>query len=315
MTPTLSEDLTPTPPPRLIALDWGTSNLRAALLGDAGAVLEARHSADGVMAVRDGRFAEALHAIAGDWIARHGGCALLASGMIGSRQGWQEVPYLPCPANVAQAARRLVAVPIGDGRALHLVPGLRCTADSGESDVMRGEETQLWGAASGAGTAVLPGTHSKWAEVGEDGGIEGFRTYMTGELYALLTNHGILGRLMRHGHERPQAFERGVRLGLDGHADATHLVFAARTAGLSGSVEPEGLPDFLSGLLVGIEIGSATRRRRPAEVMLLGEPALAQRYATALSLAGIGSRLALPDAAMRGLWRLALAAGLAGSPS
>ena len=307
----MPDDLAPTTTPRLIALDWGTSNLRAALLGEAGAVLQARHSADGVLAVRDGRFAQALQAIAGDWIAQHG-CALLASGMIGSRQGWQEVPYLPCPATVAEAALRLVTVPIGDGRELHVVPGLQCTGDSGEADVMRGEETQLWGAGTGAGTAVLPGTHSKWAEVGADGRIEGFRTYMTGELYALLTNHGILGRLMRQGHERPAAFERGVRLGLDGHADATHLVFAARTAGLFGSVEPEGLPDFLSGMLIGIELGSATRRRRPAEVTLLGGPALARRYATALSVAGIGSRLAPPDAAMHGLWRIAQAAGLAG---
>ena len=136
---------------------------------------------------------------------------------------------------------------------------------------------------------------------------------MTGELYALLTDHGILGRLMVHGHARPAAFEHGVRLGLDGHADATHLVFAARTAGLAGSVEPQGLPDFLSGILIGVEIGSATRTRRPAEVTLLGEPALLQRYATALAIAGIGSRMAAPDAAMRGLWRIAQAAGLAGS--
>lgn len=308
----MPDDLAPTPSPRLIALDWGTSNLRAALLGEAGEVLQARRSADGVLAVRDGRFAQALQAIAGDWIAQHG-CALLASGMIGSRQGWQEVPYLPCPATAAEAALRLVTLPIGDGRELHVVPGLQCTGDNGQADVMRGEETQLWGAGVGTGVAVLPGTHAKWADVGEDGCVERFRTYMTGELYALLTDHGILGRLMVHGHARPAAFERGVRLGLDGHADATHLVFAARTAGLFGSVEPEGLPDFLSGILIGVEIGSATRTRRPPEVTLLGEPALLERYATALAIAGIGSRMAAPDAAMRGLWRIAQAAGLAGS--
>jgi 2-dehydro-3-deoxygalactonokinase len=133
---------------------------------------------------------------------------------------------------------------------------------------------------------------------------------MTGELYALFTQHGILGRLMQFGHARPAAFEQGVRLGLAEHANATHVIFAARTAGLMGTIESEGLPDFLSGLLIGIEIGSATRRDTPQAVTVLGDAALCQRYQTALRLAGIDALPAPADATTRGQWRVAVQAGL-----
>lgn len=302
-------------PARLIALDWGTSNLRASLLGDDARVIETRAAPGGVMAVPERRFEAALMALAGDWIvAQH--CPLIASGMIGSRQGWQEAPYVDCPAGLVQAAARLTRITLQAGPTLHIVPGLACIGADGQDDVMRGEETQLWGAGLAAGSCcVLPGTHAKWAWLGAGGCVETFRTYMTGELYALLTQHGILGRLMQHGHARPAAFAQGVRLGLAEHADATHLIFAARTAGLMGRVEAEGLPDFLSGLLIGIEIGSATRHGAPAAVTVLGDAGLSTRYETALGIAGIGHQRAPDDATTRGQWLVAEQAGLIASRS
>jgi 2-dehydro-3-deoxygalactonokinase len=295
---------------RLIALDWGTSNLRASLLGDGGAVLQTRSAPGGVMAVHERRFEAALMALAGDWIAEHR-CPLIASGMIGSRQGWQEAPYVECPAGLAQAAAQLTRIAVAGGATLHIVPGLCCIGDDGQHDVMRGEETQLWGAGLPEGSCcVLPGTHAKWAWLGAEGRVLRFQTYMTGELYALLTQHGILGRLMQHGHTRPADFEHGVRLGLAEHANATHVLFAARSAGLMGHIPPEGLPDFLSGMLIGIEIGSATRHHVPAAVSVLGDEDLSARYETALRLAGIVPGRAPDDATMRGQWRVAEQAGL-----
>jgi 2-dehydro-3-deoxygalactonokinase len=314
---------------RLIALDWGTSNLRASLLDGEGGVLETRAAAGGVMAVPERRFEAALIALAGDWIETHR-VPLIASGMIGSRQGWREAPYLDCPADRFAAATRLTRVDLAGGKGgtggtggtvLHIAPGLRCETRPGHFDVMRGEETQLWGAELAAGSiCILPGTHSKWAWLGEGGRIERFATYMTGELYALLTQHSILGRLMQFGPARPAAFETGVRLGLAEHAEATHAIFAARTAGLMGQQEAEALPDFLSGILIGIEIGSATRTREgtavpatlPAAVTVLGDEGLVQRYGTALRIAGITALPARDDATTRGQWHLAAAAGLLG---
>jgi 2-dehydro-3-deoxygalactonokinase len=296
---------------RLIAIDWGTSNLRASLLGEGGMVIQTRAAPGGVMAVPERRFEAALRALVGDWIDGLR-LPLVASGMIGSRQGWQEARYIDCPAQLAQAASDLVRIELSGGAALHIVPGLACRGRDGHYDVMRGEETQLWGAQLEPGrVAVLPGTHAKWAWPGDEGTIVRFSTYLTGELYALLTQHGIIGRLMRFGHDDAAAFAAGVELGLAEHAHATHVLFAARTAGLMGEIAPEGLPDFLSGLLIGIEVGSATREAQPAAVVLVGDEALAGRYAQALAIAGIDDvTLADAQATTRGQWRVAQAAGL-----
>ncbi len=299
---------------RLITLDWGTSNLRACLLAEGGEVMAARSSAAGVMAVAAGGFEAVLQQLCGDWLLPRR-CALLASGMIGSRQGWREAAYLECPAGVAAAAQRLTAVALADGQTLHIVPGLICTGSDGQADVMRGEETQVWGAGLAAGhCCVLPGTHSKWAWMGADDQIERFQTYMTGELYAVLAAHSILGRLMVPAADDMAAdgaaFDDGARLGLAEHAHLSHLIFAARTAGLTGQRPATALADFLSGLLIGAEVGSARLRGAPARVTLLGNDALCRRYARALALAGIAVQPAPAEATVRGQWRLAHAAGL-----
>jgi 2-dehydro-3-deoxygalactonokinase len=310
------------PDAHLIALDWGTSNLRASLLNGSGQALETRSAPGGVMAVQDGRFAHSLLSLCGDWLTQTD-CPLIASGMIGSRQGWIEAPYLDCPTGLTQAAQQLVKVQLslpesGVQRWLHIAPGLRCLDAAGEFDVMRGEETQIWGTEPGANSCcVLPGTHSKWAWLGEAGSIRHFRTFMTGELYGLLTRHGILGRLMDFSTGeaalQTEPFVAGVRLGLKGHAELPHTLFAARTAGLMGRLAPQALPDFLSGILLGAEIGGATLGPdAPQQVTLIGDEALCQRYALALQVQGVATQQAHDGATTRGQWLLAQAAGLTG---
>lgn len=307
-----------TPQARLIAIDWGTSNLRASLVDGEGAVIETRSGPGGIMAVQDGRFAQQLRELAGDWLDTLD-APLVASGMIGSRQGWKEAPYIECPASIDQVASQLVQVKV-DGeapRTLHIVPGLSTRHEGGRHDVMRGEETQIWGAGLHPGDcALLPGTHCKWAWVGEGASIKRFQTFMTGELYGLLTRHGILGRLMSFGQSHPEHFAAGVREGLAGHALATHVIFAARTAGLMGTVPPQGLPDYLSGMLIGIEIAGALVHRQPQgghnQITLIGDDDLCNRYAAALEVAGLASRRARDDATTRGLWLVAQKAGLLG---
>ena len=319
--------------PQLIALDWGTSNLRANLLGPDGQSLEQRSAPGGIMAVQNGQFAAVLSTLCGDWLTQFNG-PVLASGMIGSRQGWQEAPYLDCPASLGQAAAALTQVafapvefpsdlPLSQPRTLHIAPGLRYQDASGAYDVMRGEETQIWGAQLPPGSCcVLPGTHSKWAWTGQAGSIVQFATYMTGELYAVLTHHSILGRLMDLGPTAAGAprqldtdtFLQGARQGLHHHAQATHALFAVRTAGLMGQVQAAALPDFLSGLLIGIEIGGAlaswTSAQSRQDVVLIGDAALCQRYSLALELAGLRASRAVADATTAGQWQIAQAAGL-----
>ena len=135
---------------------------------------------------------------------------------------------------------------------------------------------------------------------------------MTGELYGLLTQHGILGRLMTFGEASPQAFEAGVRLGLNNHSNVTHVMFAARTAVLMGRIPAPGLPDYLSGILVGVEIASARQSQDLQTLVLLGDDDLCCRYEAACQIAGIASTRADDGATTRGQWRVAQLAGLVG---
>ncbi len=326
---------------QLLALDWGTSTLRASLLGSGGRVLHTRRDPRGVMAVPANGFEAVLREVCGDWLAVQPGLPLLASGMVGSRQGWQEASYLPLPAGPEQAAADLTVVALGKHR-LHIVPGVSAQPRPGRFDVMRGEETQVWGStdtlsalqapvdpASSSATAaaapapqtrapggwcVLPGTHSKWVRCDAQGRVCDFHTHMTGELYALLSQHGTPGRLMVQGHSDPAAFDAGVALGAHEHAHATRALFAARTAGLLGGVAGPSLPDYLSGLLVGMELASslaalpADQRAQP--LLLVGDDVLCQRYARALQQLGAQSHTVPTGATERGLWRVALAAAL-----
>jgi 2-dehydro-3-deoxygalactonokinase len=296
----------------LLAIDWGTSSARAYAMDRQGRIRDARSAQLGVQRVANGEFAQALQTLCGGEVPE--GLPLIACGMIGSRQGWIEAPYCACPADFGAVAAGLTRVP---GTALAIVPGLICHDDDGIADVMRGEETQILGAlADGAATrqvVLLPGTHSKWAIIGPDG-IEAFSTFMTGELYALLVEHSILGRLSAPGSD-DEALARGVRHSLRGGAALTHDLFSARTLALTDKLAPSGVGDYLSGLLLGAEIAAARRwldrmRLATTRLTVVGAQALVRKYRAALAIAGIDAEIGADDAAARGLWRVARHAGL-----
>ena len=298
----------------LIALDWGTTSLRAYLIDAAGEIIERRVGGPGIMRIENGAFEAALDAFVGDWMRAHPDAALIASGMIGSKQGWREAPYCPCPADEAALAARLIRVPLAGGRQLAIVPGMS-TIDpaTGVPDVMRGEETQIIGTlpATGSHVAVLPGTHSKWAWY-EDGRIVSFASFMTGEVYGALTIHTILGRLMRlDAPHDDAAFARGVAYGLEAPGALLNRIFSARTLGLFDQLGSDALAAYLSGILIGSEIGGALAMRgRPTIVTLLGGSALVRRYAKALMVAGVAACIGNEDCAAGGLLRIARSASL-----
>lgn len=305
------------PQARLLALDWGTSSLRACLLGETGSVVEQRSQPWGILHLPDGGFAAALEGIAGDWLAASPELPVIASGMVGSAQGWHEVPYVDCPADAASLAAQLLRFEALPGVVLHIVPGVR--RDGARPDVMRGEETQVVGVlARQASPAqhtllVLPGTHCKWVQV-EDGRIADFHTYMTGELFALLREHSILGRPARQaggGQVSEAAFERGVAaLRRSGPAGASALLFSARTLVLCGALQAEHSLEYLSGLLIGEELRCALPAAGDASPMLVGDAALCARYRQALKQFDRPAQTAGEGAAAAGLWQIALQAGL-----
>jgi len=287
----------------MIGVDWGTSSFRAFRIGADGTVIERREGPHGILSV-EGRFAEVLAREIADWL-RAGETEVLMSGMIGSRQGWTEAPYLPLPATAGGLAARAVPVPFPAAR-VRLVPGLSGPDATGVPDVMRGEETQIVGVLdtldAASATVCLPGTHSKWARV-EGGMITGFTTHMTGEVFAALHGHTILGRTMQSGPTVPAAFERGVaRAGERG--GWLHHLFGVRALGLTGGLpDSEGL-SYLSGLLIGHEIRAAAPDAA-APIHLVGAAALCGLYARALATLGIETRTHPPDIAARGLFRIA----------
>ena len=303
----------------LIGLDWGTSSLRAMLFDGEGNVHETRHRPWGARQLPEGGFAAALAAITEGWPP----CPMLAAGMVGSRQGWREVPYVEAPADAHALAHGLLAVDLGDGRQLHIVPGVR---DSARPDVMRGEETQVVGALEleprlPEGTPlVLPGTHSKWVRLVQRR-IAGFATLMTGELFALLRGHSILAvpdAPPPAGIDAGRHFDDGVRAAREsGAAGALTRLFGARTLMLDGRLPAAAVPDYLSGLLIGEEWRAALAAGwldRGIAPVLVGDEALCQRYRRAAAVFGLPAPAWIADAAARGLWRIAHAAGLAGVP-
>ena len=297
----------------LVAIDWGTTSARAYRMSAIGDVLEARAERLGILQVDGGRFDEALSRLLGEW--RDERAPRIACGMIGSRQGWVEAPYIACPAPLTALVDGLAHTP---NRELAIVPGVTTRDAAGIPDVMRGEETQLLGAVGPderGVLAVLPGTHSKWARV-EHGRVVDFTTFMTGELYGVLIDHSMLGRLAGHepGRFSRDAFSRGAARGRD-EGELAHDIFGARTLALTGVLASDDVADWLSGLLIGREIRAARQWALRAGVdtsvvRVIAADALAERYELAMADAGLMAQRGIDDAAALGLWRIAMRAGI-----
>ncbi len=267
------------------------------------------------MQVDDGQFDAALRGVIGDWLDGSAASILMA-GMIGSRQGWVEALYAPCPADLTSIAKQLVTVP--DNPRIHIVPGI-CIRGTGAPDVARGEETQIFGLdAPGETLAILPGTHSKWAWIAGDE-IKWFTTFLTGELYGVLKTHSILGRLMdepAQASDIPHGFDAGLNdVMTDDGPGPLQALFAARTRGLFGDLRADQLPGYLSGILIVSEINEGLRAikrhaRLPTVASLIGADTLVPLYAHALMRTGVETHRAGEECAARGLFRIAQTAGL-----
>ncbi|MBO6552078.1 MAG: 2-dehydro-3-deoxygalactonokinase [Roseitalea sp.] len=297
--------------PVLIGIDWGTSSLRAFLIGAGGEVLDSVSSPEGIMHVPDGDFEAVFANLVGQWMTK-ARLPVLASGMITSRNGWVETPYETVPLGADDLARALVPHRTACGVELSFITGVTTEHESGP-DVMRGEETQIIGASAlgmSDGVFVMPGTHSKWIRV-VDGRIEDYATYMTGEIFSALRGHTILGALIEDGPFSAEGFKQGVTAGLKERSSLLHDLFHVRTLPLMGKIAPTMVADYLSGLLIGAEISAgADRGNKDGRVTIIGRNDLADRYETALGIAGVDSRRAPDDIVAMGHFLIARSAGL-----
>ncbi len=282
----------------MIAVDWGTSNFRAFLLDAEGAVRARRSSPRGILRVEGGNFEAALREELAEWLGA-GETHVLMCGMIGSRQGWVEAEYLPCPAGISDLARAVVQVPFS-GAEVWLVPGVIGADAQDVPEVMRGEETTAMGmtdVCAGAGLVCLPGTHSKWIHL-QEGRIVSFTTSMTGEVYSALAKHTILERMIKAGSATDIiAFRDGVARSADSGGLLHHL-FGVRTLALRGRLGEESGASYLSGLLIGHEVRAATPA---ALVHLAGSGPLCGLYKQAIEACGGSAKVGDEDAAAHGL--------------
>jgi 2-dehydro-3-deoxygalactonokinase len=267
-----------------IAVDWGTTHRRAYALRN-GACVDEFGDDCGVLSVAMGGFPAAVDMIR----ERLGGAPLLMAGMIGSTRGWVEVPYVACPAGLAELADHVHWVEPGR---IAIVPGLSLRSET-EADVMRGEEVQIFGAlASGTiaatGTVCHPGTHNKWVTI-VGGRIMRFRTVMTGEMFGLLREHGILSAMLVGDVTPDAAFCRGVRRGLESPVLTAEL-FSVRARILLGAIEAGDAAAFVSGLLIGADLAVGISLGLEGQLNIVGEPALTRLYAAAARVGGHEAR-------------------------
>ena len=269
-----------------IAVDWGTSNLRAWAMGPTGPLAQAV-SDDGMGKLQPDQFESALIRLIEPWLTA-AKTSVLACGMVGARQGWREAPYRAVPC-APVAAGGILQVPTLDRRiSFYIAPGLR---QDRPADVMRGEETQVAGALALTpgfdGVICAPGTHSKWMQLSA-GEVVSFQTYMTGELYALLSQQSVLRHSMAGAEGWDDAaFDDGLSDALSRPDQIAARLFSLRAEFLLHGMTPMQARARLSGLLIGLELAAAKPYWLGQRVILIGAPALAGNYLRALSSQGL----------------------------
>jgi 2-dehydro-3-deoxygalactonokinase len=278
--------------PVAVGVDWGTTHRRGYALAADGRCMAEHADADGMLAAR-GRFEASLETLLQALNAAGPQVRVLMSGMVGSAHGWVQAPYLEPEVRLRELGHHLLRVP-GTARRVDIVPGIALKTDTAV-DVMRGEETQLLGAAllgHEDGWFLLPGTHSKWVRMAE-GRVADFATFMTGELFDLLGRHGTLAAAAGAEHagadvHHPEAFGQGLRAGAD--VALSHALFGCRARVVTGALPPEQARSYLSGLLIGAEWHELRRRgagHLPTTVTAIGAPHLAARHAEAAAAFGV----------------------------
>ena len=303
----------------LIAVDWGTSRLRARLIDPDARVLAEAESGEGIGQIDAKQLAGGHEAIFERLVGAWPNVPAVMAGMIGSRQGWREAAYVPCPATPAKLGAEILRFQTSRGRPVAIVPGLKLDVPARDGDVMRGEETQMIGVIDRdpgfTGVCILPGTHSKWARI-NNGTIVGFQTFISGELFSLLAKESFLrhsvaesGTDVSTTPDFALAIERTARDGLP----FVSSLFSVRARQLLAGVKAENNLAYLSGLIIGGEIAAARMvdpLARATPLRIVASESLARAYLTALRIVGFHAEALDGDAlVLDGLMHLARVIG------
>ncbi|KZN12729.1 2-dehydro-3-deoxygalactonokinase [Marinomonas sp. TW1] len=303
-----------TPSANFIAVDWGTTNLRAFLMNQHGQIQAQRSSAKGMLTLSSDEFEAVLADLLDDWLEL--GLPIYMAGMVGSRGGWQEVPYQTCPMSLDDLSNHLHWLNTSLPNQIAIVPGLQSQGVAGMADVMRGEETQLLGALDWLESHnlscderifCLPGTHCKWVQI-EQGQVMDFSTAITGELFARLNDESSLVKGLPHSDElQVQAFQKGLKASQQA-GGIMHQLFSARSRYVCGELAAEEVRDYLSGIVIGHDVNDIllALSKPMNSVLIIGSKALNVRYQFALAEHNLNvDFMEAGEASIRGLKRLA----------
>jgi 2-dehydro-3-deoxygalactonokinase len=291
--------------PAYVAVDWGTSSFRLWLIDRAGDVLAERRSGEGMLAAAKAGFAATLQLhLAAVEAPDH--LPVLVCGMAGARTGWVEAGYVDTPAPLTAILKQAVRVP-GEARDIRILPGI-AQRDAKAPDVMRGEETQLLGAlgldATGEALVCMPGTHSKWVRV-TNGTVEHFSTFMTGELFSVVSRETILSLTVADANDAEDAasFKAAVVAAFAAPAFAANLLFGARSRQLLFGGTPAAARETLSGTLIGIELAAGLSGAVPKTgITLVASGRLAMLYRLAFDVLSVSvAPIEADEAVRRGL--------------
>ncbi|MBR1178918.1 2-dehydro-3-deoxygalactonokinase [Bradyrhizobium sp. KB893862 SZCCT0404] len=288
--------------PAYVAVDWGTSSFRLWLVDRAGKVLAERRSGEGMLAAAKTGFAAVLQThLAAVEAPAH--LPVLICGMAGAKTGWVEAGYVDTPAPLAAILKQAARVP-GEARDIRILPGI-AQRDAAAPDVMRGEETQLLGAlglqAAGEAMVCMPGTHSKWVRV-KDGTVASFSTFMTGELFSVVSRETILSLAVANAEdaEDVSSFRAAVKAAFEAPAFAANLLFGARARQLLFGGTPAAARETLSGTLIGVELAAGLSGAVPESgITLVASGRLAALYRLAFDTLSVTVQQVEADEAVR----------------
>ena len=297
---------------KFVAIDWGSTALRAWLIGEAGCILAQHSSAQGVFSLKDNTFESTLLDVCGEWLNDAPSIPIIMAGMIGSRSGWLETPYQACPVKAETLGANLLEVPNRHKLNLLVIPGIKANSPSGSADVMRGEEVQILGALATLHNSpntnaliCLPGTHSKWAHT-HNQEIINFSTFFTGEMYSLLREFSSIGAIMNDDEFDELAFREGLTFS---HKPGgfLHHIFSARARLLTDTWSGGSLSAYLSGIAIGHEFqGAKALYTNDSTLYLVGNSHLQALYHIAAGEFGFKARsIDAAGAIIRGITRIA----------
>ena len=269
-----------------IAADWGTTHMRAWAIDEKGEVLAYSESNEGMKDLQQNEFEPVLLRLIESWLDSEKVTSVMACGMVGARQGWVETPYLKTPCVPIDKTQLTVASTKDPRIQVNLVPGVM---QHKPADIMRGEETQIAGFIkenpSFDGIVCLPGTHTKWVNV-RAGQIENFRTFMTGELFGVISNNTLIKHSIESEGWDQVSFDSGVIKGFDNPGLIASDLFSLRSESIVNDLDSNSARATLSGLLLGVELNGAKNYWKDKNVILIGSELLTNNYQNGLKILG-----------------------------